>query len=189
MERKTHYFLAVKIPDRIKQSIHTRVVMKQGIFQFKRWVHEQDYHITLAFLGNADSQELARLATYIKQSILHEGAFPLTINHIGVFGKQTAPRIFWAGVAKQERLYQLQSLIFKACHKAGFILETRPFKPHMTLARNWSGEAFERKWLEEYNPFKTDDTAFQVQEIVLYRTKIDSLPKYEAVTNFFLKAE
>ena len=58
MSHQTHYFWAVKLPDAIKQTIHDELNNVQPIFQFQRWVHRDDYHITLAFLGAADSQRL-----------------------------------------------------------------------------------------------------------------------------------
>lgn len=185
METKSHYFWAVRLPDEVKHSIYTRLEAEKSIFRFKRWVHEYDYHITLAFLGYADPQQLDASAELIRQSIKNEGSFPLSINHLGVFGKRDKPRIFWSGIASEERLFQLQNLVFKACQQAGFPLDKRPFTPHITLARNWSGEGCERQWLEEHNPFK-DEITFIVNDLVLYRTKIGSTPKYEMVTNLLL---
>lgn len=189
METKSHYFWAVMLPDEVKHIIHQRLEKDKGLFQFKRWVHELDYHITLAFLGYAEPQKLRASAELIKKELLSETSFPLSLNHIGVFGKQNSPRIFWGGVAREERLYYLQSLVFKACKSAGFTLEKRPFTPHITLARNWNGEDFARQWLEEHNPFKDPEITFLVNEVVLYRTKMGSAPKYEKVTSLLLKNE
>ena len=58
METKSHYFWAVMLPDEVKHIIHHRLEKDKGLFQFKRWVHELDYHITLAFLGYAEPQKL-----------------------------------------------------------------------------------------------------------------------------------
>ncbi|MBB6445755.1 RNA 2',3'-cyclic phosphodiesterase [Bacillus benzoevorans] len=185
METKSHYFWAARLPDEAKHAIHARLGPKQSDFQFKRWVHEDDYHITLAFLGYAEPQQLDVSAEIIGQAIRDETSFPLAINHIGVFGRGDNPRIFWGGMAREERLFQLQTLVFKACLQAGFKLDKRPFTPHITLARNWSGESFERQWLAEHNPFK-DEIPFSVNEVVLYRTKMGSAPKYETVTNLLL---
>jgi 2'-5' RNA ligase len=185
METKSHYFWAVRLPEEVKHSIYTRLEAEKSIFRFKRWVHEDDYHITLAFLGYADPQQLDASAELIRQSIKNEMSFLLSLNHLGVFGKRDNPRIFWGGTAREEQLFQLQTLVFKACRQAGFTLDKRPFTPHITMARNWSGASFERQWLAEHNLFK-DEITFIVNEVVLYRTKIGCTPKYEMVTNLLL---
>lgn len=187
METKSHYFWAVMLPDEVKHFIHHRLEKNKGLFQFKRWVHELDYHITLTFLGYAQPQQRKDSAILVEKALLNETAFPLSLNHIGVFGKRNSPRIFWGGVTRDGRLYHLQSLVFKACQASGFTLEKRPFTPHITLARNWNGEDFERQLLEVHNPFKDPEIPFLVNEVVLYRTKMGSAPKYEKVTSFLLK--
>lgn len=185
MEIKSHYFWAVRLPDEAKQLIHARLETNKNLFQFKRWVHECDYHITLAFLGNAGREQLDASKEFIGQAISNIASFPLSINHIGVFGKPDSPRIFWGGTVREEKLYQLQKHVYRACIQAGFTLEKRPFTPHITLARKWSGEHFEGQWLTEYNPFK-DEITFHVNEVVLYQTQIGSTPKYKTVTNLLL---
>ena len=75
--------------------------------------------------------------------------------------------------------------MFSACEEAGFELETRPFRPHITLARKWIGEeAFQQTLLEIWNELQSEPLAFQANEVVLYQTHLHKTPKYEAIQVF-----
>jgi RNA 2',3'-cyclic 3'-phosphodiesterase len=189
MDTNPHYFWALKLPGDMKQYIQDELEKIKNYFPFKRWVHEQDYHITLAFLGNAKKENLLLATDLIREAITDVQSFPLYLNRIDVFGKVSSPRIFWGGVEKEPRIDKAQSLVFNSCSQSGFLLEERPFKPHITLARNWNGPVFQRELLERYNPFKKGDVPFLVNEVVLYKTNIRNTPKYEPITNLILKSE
>lgn len=181
MEKNIHYFLAVSLPKEAKLMLHEHSERLKRELSFARWVHPKDYHITLAFLGNASAGQLTKTKELVENGIHGTQAFPLTISHLGIFGRKDSPRIFWAGVNKEARLHTLRNLVFAACTEAGFQLETRPFSPHITLARKWSGTA----------PFSSailikngDLISFKPEEVVLYKTNLGKTPKYEAIISF-----
>ena len=187
MERKTHYFWAVRIPDHIKQSIHDELTQIKSIFPFKRWVDLHDYHITLAFLGSANRQQLLSVISLVGDAIQNQNSFTLQIEGLNVFGAEKSPRIFWAAVNEVDELFQLQEIVHKTCLATGFTLETRPYHPHITLARKWGGEEdFKIADLVTHNPFAEKALSIQVSEIVLYKTNLEKTPKYESIAAFSL---
>ncbi len=185
----THYFWALAFPKTVKQSIHSQLKEVIEHFPFKRWVHIDDYHLTFAFLGSAEEQMLHRSIELVGETLQNEKAFPLHIQGLGVFGNKKSPRIFWASVKSDDRLMSLQSRVFKACLESGFKLEERSFAPHITLARNWTGTSFDHKWLETNNPFQREPIFFIANEVVLYKTNIGKVPKYEPIATFSLISE
>ena len=188
MSHHTHYFWAVKLPDDIKRSIHDEISHVQRIFQFQRFVHREDYHITLAFLGAADEQRLQEAIDLVGKAMTEEKSFPLQIIGLNVFGNSKAPRIFWGAVNEEERLYELQAIVHQQCLQAGFTLESRPYHPHITIARKWSAhEEFDAQILTKHNPFQEKPLCFTVNEIVLYKTNLDKTPKYEPIVRFSLE--
>ena len=188
MSHQTHYFWAVKLPDGIKQSIHDELTNVQRIFQFQRWLHKEDYHITLAFLGAADEQQLQTAIDLVGQAMTEQHVFPLQIVGLNTLGNSKAPRIFWGAVNEEERLYKLQAIVHQQCLSAGFTLESRPYHPHITIARKWSAdEEFNSQLLTKYNPFQQKPLCFTVNEIVLYKTNLDKTPKYEPIIRFSLQ--
>ncbi|WP_102693880.1 RNA 2',3'-cyclic phosphodiesterase [Rummeliibacillus pycnus] len=187
MEHNTHYFWAVQLPENIKQSIHEEMMNLKSIFQFKRWVHMSDYHITLSFLGSMDAQRQDSVIDLVGNAIKDEKAFKLQIQGINIFGDQKSPRIFWGAVNHERALFHLQTIVQEKCQEAGFTLETRPYHPHITIARKWSGdEEFNMEFLERYNPFQESLLSFQANKIVLYKTNLEKTPKYEPIETFTL---
>lgn len=188
MDRQTHYFWAVRIPDRVKQIIHDELTQIKPIFQFKRWVDLQDYHITLAFLGSVDPQQLTSIIRLVGDNIKKQKAFKLEVKGLNVFGSQKSPRIFWGAVNEVDELLELQEIVHKTCLAAGFSLETRPYHPHITFARKWGGsEDFKMEDLVTKNPFSEKVLSFQVSEIVLYKSNLENVPKYEPIATFSLE--
>lgn len=51
-----HYFFALLLPQDIKSYLQEKCEQIKMDFPFKRWVHHEDYHITLAFLGHASEE-------------------------------------------------------------------------------------------------------------------------------------
>jgi 2'-5' RNA ligase len=190
MEKTAHFFYALRIPKKEQQLLFDKCQKLREVMPFGRWVHFEDYHITLAFLGNAEENQLQSSIRLVREVVPNVKSFSLQINQLGAFGQKDAPRIFWAGVEKEITLDTVRDQVYKACTAAGFKLETRPFHPHITIARKWSGSVpFRQDLLIENNPFKDEPIRFSASEVVLYRTHLDRVPKYEAVQVFPLGKE
>lgn len=87
-------------------------------------------HLTLAFLGQTD-----RLEDAVKAMQGAVGtAFTLTMEHGGHFAKRGGD-VLWMGVQHNAELAALQSRLCERLRAAGFILEDRPYVPHITLGR------------------------------------------------------
>lgn len=187
LEQRTHFFFALRLPLEAKEALKDLSDHVKKEFPFSRWVHGQDYHITLAFLGFADNIQLKRAQDLIHQQTIDCESFPLKIDHLGVFGRKDSPRIFWAGVQTEERLHIVRKQVFLACEQVGFQLETRPFHPHITLARKWPIDTPFSITKFEVGKMLNKPLSFIGSEIVLYQTHLDKTPKYEAIATFPLK--
>lgn len=188
MNKQTHFFFAVKIP------LETKLFMKKNseklkeILTFNTWVHHEDLHITLAFLGDAPSEKLSSAMEKVQARLSGSKGFILDINKLGIFGKLDSPRIFWADTKESNELQVVRKKVFTACVDAGFQLETRPFKPHITLARKWTGDKpFHKNLLNVWDELQPEPLLFKVNEVVLYQTHLDQTPKYEEKTTYKLE--
>ena len=184
MSLSLHYFLAVPIPDKLKKSLSTYSNELKIKFPFERWVHPEDVHITLAFLGKTEEEKLQQLHKSLIGIKNNHTTFEITLQSIGTFGKIQSPRIFWIGVKKNEYLSQLRDQVYKTCMEVGYELDTRPYSPHVTLARKWKGKLFEEESLEDYNENRE---TFVCDKFVLYKTNLHSMPKYEVVQTYNLQ--
>lgn len=89
-------------------------------------------HLTLSYVGEVAPERITELIEIGNQ--VHKNAFQFTINKIACFEN---PRIAWAGSEQEpEELVLLQAEIDSLVAKAGFPLDPRPFRPHVTLIRN-----------------------------------------------------
>lgn len=176
-----HYFFAVSLPEDVKKEMWSYFDPYKKELPFKTWVHQEDYHITLAFLGSAEQQKLENAISLIEKSIRQNeiGSFSLHINKLGVFGKSESPRIFWAGLKESSELHSVRDTVYQSCLQAGFELETRPFKPHITVARKWKTESPYSAEL-----LKPKEWMFTAKEVVLYKTHMHQTPKYEKIAIF-----
>lgn len=176
---QTHFFLAVPLPLTIKEMLSLQVKAWKERFSFNKWVHPQDFHITLAFLGHATAQQIQDLEARIPSALAGLEPFQLQLSALGTFGKQDSPRILWVGVERSTELDRLQQAVGTACEQIGFQLDKRAFKPHITVARKWTGESsfqLQRDGVEA--------ECWNVNQVVLYQTQLNKLPKYEEVYKF-----
>ncbi|WP_374054661.1 RNA 2',3'-cyclic phosphodiesterase [Rossellomorea sp. FM04394] len=180
---KAHYFFALSLSQETKRHIQKWTQPMKDENFFKNWVHPQDYHLTLAFLGSADELQ----PVIHKVEALECSAFPLTLDHFGIFGKSDSPRILWMGIQPSEALQRVRDRVYDSCEEAGFQLDKRPFSPHITVGRKWNKAfPFTTEWLNAFQPTHTH--SFTAVEIVLYQTHLDRLPKYEAIYTKSLQA-
>jgi RNA 2',3'-cyclic 3'-phosphodiesterase len=188
MERHSHFFFAVRIPENTKLIMKDHMEKIKERVPFSRWVHYMDLHITLAFLGSASPDKLAEATKNVKAALIDEPALTLNINKLGFFGSVDSPRVFWADSEESHELKTIRQKVFSACEKAGFQLETRPFRPHITLARKWSGaHPFDKDMLDLWNELQPNPLLFLAGDVVLYQTHLNKTPKYEAINIYPLK--
>ena len=172
----THYFFALSLPIETKRYLDECMQPLKAQGAFKKWVHPEDYHLTLAFLGSAD--ELGPVLD--KVGSLQFTAFPLTLDRFGTFGKSDSPRILWMGVDYSDMLHKVRNHVYGACEEAGFQLDKRPFSPHITVGRKWNEQSpFTNEVLDGFQP--AAGHTFTATEMVLYQTHLDRMPKYEAI--------
>ena len=183
MEHQTHFFFAVRIPEAAKFIMKDHCQKLTESIPFGRWVHYEDLHITLAFLGFAPLEKLQNAVKNVKESLNAVNAFQLKINRLGIFGRVDSPRVFWADTEESTELQLVWKKVFSACAEAGFQLETRPFRPHITIARKWVGdEPFHEGLLHKWEELQPEPLVFEALDVVLYQTHLQKTPKYEVKT-------
>jgi RNA 2',3'-cyclic 3'-phosphodiesterase len=183
--KRHHYFYAVPLPKDTKQQIDQWSSEFKDALSFQRWVHPDDLHITLAFLGGTEEEPLKQASQRIHNAAGSLSPFSLNISSLGIFGNPSSPRILWTDVSSSSELAELREMVYKACLQEGYELDKRPFNPHITIARKWAGEgSFNKEMLKPFG--LSTPLLFDVQELVLYRTHLDKTPKYEAVERFHL---
>lgn len=181
MTTKQHYFVAIPIDSSVKKLIAKW--RSDHDLPFKRFVHQEDYHITLAFLGAINKEVLMKLQNSLQEICEEHSPFALTVDRVGTFGQVDSPRVLWFGINEEVKLYQLQKDVYESCIRLGFELDQRAYSPHITIARQYIGEA-RYSQIEFTNEMK--NVSWNVSSIVIYQTHMNKTPKYEVIASFKL---
>ena len=151
-----------------------------------RWATPDSWHITLQFLGNTSPEQYACLVARLRD--LHSPPVPMRLQELGFFDRAG---IFFAGVDLTPELILLEQHVKSATGICGFIPETHPFHPHITLAR---GKAENRgKGIRELKARiqrQPTFTQFVAQEFLLYESHLSSSgARYEIRERFPLRRQ
>jgi len=166
-------FLALDLPEAHRREIGERAARLRSRLPAARWVRPENLHLTLAFLGSVEPGRLAGLSAAVAPAFTRSEPLALAVEGGGTFPPERPARVAWVGVEGGPALAALQREVSAAASKAlGLAPETRPFPPHLTLARP------RRPW----NRRAADDLArtfegrlgelFPVEEGVLYKSDL-----------------
>jgi len=121
-------FLGLPVP----QDVAHQLTVVQHSLLLPRPVPAQNFHISLAFLGEQREDVLEDLHLALGERRLD--APNLQLDGLGAFGGD-APRAIHATIAPDPKLTALDKRTRQAARQAGIALEARKFVPHVTLAR------------------------------------------------------
>jgi RNA 2',3'-cyclic 3'-phosphodiesterase len=149
-----------------------------------RWSAPESWHITLQFLGNTGQPQYECIVARLRE--LRSPPVPIQLEDLGFFDRAG---VFFAGVALTTELRLLQERVTAATGLCGFVPETRPYHPHITLARTKSkGRALEG--LKTRIRRQPGFTAFVAAGFVLYESVTKPTgAHYEIRERFSLAAE
>lgn len=129
-------FLAVNLPDKVKDKITPLVQPLIYKFENVRWVSPENQHLTLKFYGNVEKEKIKKLADDIVKGVKGFGKFEASFRQFGYLGSKISPRVILIGVDKgKEKLAELNNVIEKISEQHSFEREKREFFPHLTIGR------------------------------------------------------
>lgn len=124
-------FVALDLPDSILNTLSELTERFQPLARVQ-WSPVRNLHITTKFIGEWPEDRLPELISALA-AVPRMGAPLIRVEGLGWFPNPYLPRVFWAGV--QGDLEDLARATDTATHALGVPKETRPFHPHLTLAR------------------------------------------------------
>ncbi|MBQ7720519.1 MAG: RNA 2',3'-cyclic phosphodiesterase [Clostridia bacterium] len=123
-------FISINFDDTLKNEIisaqdQLRRYASRGNFSLS-----DNLHLTLVFIG-----ETNRIKD-VKEIIdgIDIAPFRIDLGRPGVF-RRDGGDIYWIGVTAEPGLYQLADFLQTRLREAGFDIERRPYKPHITIGR------------------------------------------------------
>ncbi|MCW5851841.1 MAG: RNA 2',3'-cyclic phosphodiesterase [Anaerolineae bacterium] len=131
-------FIAVEVGDEVTQALaEAQATLKRSLyFSTFRWVAPENIHITLKFLGDVLPSQLGIVKAALANIAPHHALFRLTATDLGVFPNLNRPSVLWVGLQGEiTQLHALRDDVERVIAPLGFPTESRPFSPHLTLAR------------------------------------------------------
>lgn len=142
-------FVALDLPWEIKESL---AAITGGLLGAK-WVPEDNYHLTLRFIGNITRHQAEDVDLAL--SGLRARGFSLTIGGVGLFEKAGKASTLYAAIERSAGLDHLRNKIETAVQRVGLEAERKRFTPHIALAKlDMVPHAKLAAWMHSHNLFK-----------------------------------
>ena len=166
-------FCAIDLSADLKQklAIHIEQLKKETGVK-GGWTRPENIHLTLKFLGNISVSDVKKLSHAAARAVKSLAPFVLTAEHCGAFPTHGPPRVLWIGITDSSaQLRRLYESLDEECAAAGFPKETRPFHPHLTLARIRHA-ANARALAVAHRELSFPPTDFAVNELLVVRSEL-----------------
>ncbi len=129
-------FVAINLPDEVKQEIDSIVDRLRPSGPPARWVPGSNLHLTLKFLDEISLDQVMPIRGAIMMAIANVRPFEIRLKGFGVFPNERKARVFWVGIDEgYDSLKMLAHAVDREVSTLGFPREERDFSAHVTLAR------------------------------------------------------
>jgi RNA 2',3'-cyclic 3'-phosphodiesterase len=119
-------------PDRPARESLAALARTVALASGGRPTREANLHVTVAFVGDVERAQIEALAECGEWAARSVASFPLALERLG----GTRSGLAWIEPARvPDALAKLHAALAGALREHGFTIESRPFHPHVTLAR------------------------------------------------------
>lgn len=134
---KVRLFVAFELPAPVRRTIDAWSAEVRPQLPRARWVPIENLHLTLCFLGDTDPDRLPMLAESLDTAFADAPTLAMRLTAVGAFPNGQRARVVWVGIEADVDLVGLHASVTAAARSAvpDFRPESRPFHPHVTLAR------------------------------------------------------
>ncbi|MFC5469798.1 RNA 2',3'-cyclic phosphodiesterase [Cohnella suwonensis] len=192
-------FLGMRLPDGPTEALVAAMnALDAAGIRFRKWMHPQDLHVTLHFLGDTPESRVPELAALTAAAAAAAAPFTLALAGPGTFGPSAAPRVLWCGLSEPSgapagdapmALAALYAALGSRLKASGFATEARPYRAHVTLARDaaagFDPAALGAAWR---SALPAEPNNWPASEVTLFRTHLGRRPSYEPIGAFPLGA-
>jgi 2'-5' RNA ligase len=175
-------FVAVSVPEEALSSAAAAVEPVKHLWPDARWVDLANQHVTLKFLGWADSTLLPAITKACRAVAASHSPAELALAHLDAFPTRARVRVLWIGLDDPASLLtSLAAALDAALLPLGFPAEERAFTPHLTLARFKAPLRMRDDWPD----VEIDASPWPATEVTLWRSHLSPKgARYEVVEEF-----
>src|SRR6266446_1706418 len=132
----TRTFIALELDESLQHFLGNVIHRLAQQLPSVRWVNPSGIHLTLAFLGELSDEQLPAAKQAADAAAQQITPFEFRLKELGMFGSQRQPRVIWMGIEESSgNLFRLHGVLNRELELRGFEVDSRPFSPHLTLAR------------------------------------------------------
>jgi RNA 2',3'-cyclic 3'-phosphodiesterase len=173
-------FTAIELTDEARTAILAtqKAVASElaGSSRSLRLVRAEHLHLTLVFIGEV-SRETGTTIVDVMSAEIPEAPFRIAFGGVGVFPASGPPRICWLGLAEGEsHVIDVHSRVAERVRGCGVSVDSRPFRPHLTLGR-WRDR--DRQVRARLHPPSERVASVDVTAVTLFESQLSSAgPSY-----------
>jgi RNA 2',3'-cyclic 3'-phosphodiesterase len=127
-------FIALNLPDDIKEEI---INLRSSVITFYdefKWEPREKYHLTLKFIGSVRDHMVENIIA--KLSFIEDyKSLKCSFTKFGFFYNNDVPKILWFGINIDRNIFSLIDKLNKELTIFSIKPENRKFRPHLTLMR------------------------------------------------------
>lgn len=140
-------FVGIAPADAVVRELQIVVARLRSADSGLRLSEPDSWHITLQFLGNTSPEQYACLMEQLGG--VRSAPVPVELSALGCFDRAGALIVH---VAATSGLVALADRVVAATGRCGFAAETRPYHPHITLARKAGAKPPQRAQITRWGP-------------------------------------
>ena len=161
-------FVGIPLADAVIREVAAIVSRLRSSTGNLRWTASESWHITLQFLGAATPEQYECLA--VRLAGVRAAPVAVQLGELGCFDRAG---VFFVVAGPTQGLVALEQRVVAATSKCGFVAETRPFHPHITLARaKGQGRSAELRELRGKIRGQPSFARFTAREFLLYESHL-----------------
>lgn len=126
-------FIALELPALLREDVAALARQLKTSVR-GRFVPRENYHVTIAFLGDVIERELADAMLALDEAASRFAPVELAPDGLGKFGRANDATL-WLGFTQDPKLMELAAFVREGLDDAGVNYDSKPFVPHLTIAR------------------------------------------------------
>jgi 2'-5' RNA ligase len=178
-------FVAAPLDDALRSALAASVAAwsRQSPAGAMRWSEPDAWHLTLAFIGGVDPNDVPGIASLVAGVAADHQPMRLPTGRLGAFPRSGSARVLWYAVGDPEG--SLGAVAADLARALG-LASGEPYRPHVTLARARRGHVDLRGWIEPAS-VSAPEATLGVEHLALMRSHLGGGPaRYETLATLAL---
>lgn len=125
-------FVAINFDESTKNKVQEIIKELKKVSVQGKFISNEHMHLTLEFLGEIQTDKVVMIKDAMDQ--VASDIFSMELTRVGYF-KRREGDIYWLGIEENKYLLKTQAILHEQLIKQGFELESRVYKPHLTIGR------------------------------------------------------